>query len=59
VEFAAGVLDEVSFNRTNVAAVNAAEIPADLNLSSFSKERIITTTSVAVGSKILKSSAFQ
>lgn len=31
VEFAAGVLDEVSFNRTNVAAVNAAEIPADWN----------------------------
>ena len=54
-EFTAGIGEEVTFNITNIAAANAAEIPENSNLklvSNFSKDQFITSTSVAAASKI-------
>lgn len=55
VEFAAEIVEEVTFN---VTAANAAEIPDNLNLNLISKDQIITTTSIAVSSKILENNIF-
>lgn len=57
-EFAAGVIEEISFNITGSSAANAAEIPENLNLNLLSKDQIITTTSLAVSSKIVQGNAF-
>lgn len=53
-EFAAGVLHNITASR----AANVAEIPENFNLNLLSKDQIITTTSVAVSSKIVQSNAF-
>ena len=58
VEFAAGAVEEITLNITSSAAANAAEIPDNLNLNLISKDQIITTTSLAVSSKIVKSNIF-
>lgn len=58
IEFAAGVIEEVSFNITASGVANAAEIPETLNINLLTKEQIITTTSAAVSSKIVRSNVF-
>jgi hypothetical protein len=51
VEFSAGVVEEVVLNITTGVAVNAAEIPENLNLQLPATEKIVET----LGSKILQS----
>jgi hypothetical protein len=55
MEFAAGVIEEVTFNITASGVANAAEIPENLNLNLPIKDQIIATASVAVNSKIVQS----
>lgn len=45
-------MEEVTFN---VTAAHAAEIPENSNLNLLPKDEIITSTSLAVSSKILQS----
>ena len=54
LEFTAGVIEEITFNMTHSAAVNATEIPTDINIKLISKDQFISTTSAVVGSKILQ-----
>ena len=54
VEFAAGIVEEVTFNITGSAAAHAAEIPTDINVELISKDKFITTTSAVVSSKIVQ-----
>ena len=58
LEFTVGVIEEVTFNITASAAPNAGEIPDNLNLNLISKDKFITTTSIAVSSKIVESNIF-
>lgn len=55
IDFALGVIDEVSFNITSAGAANAAEIPENFNLNLVSKEKVITSTSLAITSNVLQS----
>ena len=57
-EFAAGIFEDVTPNITPSRLANAAEIPENFNLNLLSKDQIITTTSVAVSSKIVQSNVF-
>ena len=54
IEFAAGIIEEVTFNITGSAAAHAAEIPTDINVEFISKDKFITTTSAIVSSKIVQ-----
>lgn len=56
VEFAAGFLEEMTLN---VTAANAVEISDNLNLNLISKDQFITSTSLAVSSKMVESSIFE
>jgi hypothetical protein len=58
VEFTAGVIEKITLNITASAASNATEIPDNLNLNLISKDQFITTTSIAVSSKIVESNIF-
>ena len=53
LEFTAGIIEEVTFNITRSAAAHAAEIPTDINVGFISKDKLVTTTSAVVSSKIL------
>jgi hypothetical protein len=50
--FAAGMVEEVTFNITAAGAANAAEIPENFNLKLDAKEKLLATASAGVGSKI-------
>lgn len=54
LEFTAGMVEEVSFNITGSAAAHAAEIPTHINGEFISKDKLITTTSAIVSSKIIQ-----
>lgn len=54
LEVACGMVEEITFNITDVAAANASELPENLNLKLISKDQFLTTTSAVVSSKILK-----
>ena len=59
VEFAAGMVEEITLNVTVAGAANAAELPENFNLNVLSKlpkDQIITSTSVAISSTILQKS---
>lgn len=54
LEFAAGIVEEVTFNVTGAAAAHAAEIPPNMNVKLISKDQFITGTSAVVSSKIIQ-----
>lgn len=54
LEFSAGIVEEVTFNITSAGAAHAAEIPTDINVEFISKDKLITTTSAVVSSKIVQ-----
>lgn len=58
IEFAAGIVEEVTFNITGSIAANAAEIPENINVKFISKDQFITSTSAVVGSKIAQTKLF-
>jgi hypothetical protein len=58
LEFAVGLFEEITLNITTSGVANAAEIPENFNFNLLSKDQIITTTSVAVSSKIVQSNVF-
>ena len=55
IEFAAGIVEEVTFN---ITVANAAEIPENINVKFISKDQFITSTSAVVGSKIAQTKLF-
>lgn len=55
LEFALGLVEEVVINVTAAGAADAAEIVEDIPLNIVSKDQIITSTSLAVSSKLLQS----
>jgi hypothetical protein len=57
-EFAVGIIEEVTLNITASGVANATEIPENVNLNLLSKDQVVTTTSVAIGSKIMQSNVF-
>ena len=56
IEFAAGVVEEITFNITAPTPVNAAEITENLLPP---KDQIIKATSLAVSSKIVEINVFR
>ncbi len=58
VEFAAGIVEEITFNVTSSTVANAAEISENLNLNLSPKDQILATAVDAVGSKIIQSNVF-
>lgn len=58
IEFAAGIIEEVTFNITGSVAANATEIPENINVKFISKDQFITSTSAVVGSKIAQTKLF-
>ena len=60
LEFALGIVKEIALNLTGATAANAEQIPEGYNLISNLpvKDSIITSTSIAVGSKITQPAVF-
>ena len=58
VEFAAGIVEEITFNVRSSTVANAAEISENLNLNLSPKDQILATAVDAVGSKIIQSNVF-
>ena len=54
VDFAVGFVEEVTFNVTGAAAANAAEIPDNFDITLISKDKLITSTSAVVSSRLLQ-----
>lgn len=58
LEFSVGIIEEVTLNITGSTVANAAEIPEKMNFKLISKDRVITSTSAVVGSKIAQTKLF-
>ena len=58
IELSAGIVGEVAFNITGLAAAHAVEIPQNMNVKFISKDQFITSTSAVVSSKIAQTKLF-
>lgn len=58
LEFTVGLVEEVTFNVTVIAAADAVEISENMNVKLISKDQFIVTAAAGIGSRIGQSKLF-